>query len=146
MPLSAAWPISATGKTASEAGPNCTQLIVQMAMVHLPAISQHGQALSMEDVVIVPASSMRAAGAAPMAFAAATGESTSPMLTRVSENQSGDRHALHLFWHLMSAPSIVNAHPCVALHHLFPTKANTETLSKRQSQGISQGAAASLSR
>ena len=84
MPLSAAWPISATGKTPSEAGPNCTQLMVQMAMVHLAMLSQQGQALSMEDVVAGPPASKRAAGIAAMVFAAATGESTSPMLTRVA--------------------------------------------------------------
>lgn len=83
MPLNAAWPINATGKERSEAGPICKQLMVQVAAMHLPVISQHGQALSVEDVAR-PASSMRVAGAEVIAFAAATGASTSPMLTRVA--------------------------------------------------------------
>jgi hypothetical protein len=56
---------------------------VQMTAAHLPTISQQGQVFSVEDVdvaVRVPLSAI-AACIDPMAFATATGDSTSAMLT-----------------------------------------------------------------
>jgi hypothetical protein len=82
-PLNAAWPNNAAEEFSSEAGPSCRQLIVQMATAHLPTISQQGQVFSVEDVdvaVRVPLSAI-AACIDPMAFATATGDSTSAMLT-----------------------------------------------------------------
>jgi hypothetical protein len=55
-----------------------------MAATHVPAMSQQGQALSAEDVVARPASFMRGDEVAVIAFAAATGERTSPVLTRAA--------------------------------------------------------------
>jgi hypothetical protein len=53
-----------------------------VAATHLLAISQQGQGLSGEEVVVAgPAASNGAAGIAAMALAAATGDSTSAMLT-----------------------------------------------------------------
>ena len=86
MPLNAAWPSSTTGKETSEAKPISEQLMLHMAATHLPALSQQGQGLSVEGLVACPAPpmSMRLAGVEAIAFVAATGDSTSPMLTRVA--------------------------------------------------------------
>ncbi len=62
------------------------QLMLHMAATHLPALSQQGQGLSVEELVACPPASMRAARGEIMAFAAATGESTSPMLTSVARS------------------------------------------------------------
>ena len=85
MPLNAAWPTSAAVKLRSEAGASCTQLIVQMAATHLLVRSQQEQVLSDEEFVVASRPlSIGAAGIEVIALAAATGESTSPMLTRVA--------------------------------------------------------------
>jgi hypothetical protein len=83
MPLNAAWPTRAMGKKTSEAKPMSEQLMLHMAATHLPALSQQGQGLSVEELVACPPSSIRPAGADAIVFAAATGESTSPMLTSI---------------------------------------------------------------
>jgi hypothetical protein len=72
------------GKETSEAKPMSEQFMLHMAATHLPALSQHGQGLSVEELVACPPSSMRPAGAEAITFAGATGESASPMLTRVA--------------------------------------------------------------
>lgn len=84
MPLNAAWPTKATGKDRSEATPISEQPMLHTATMHLPVLSQQGQALSVEGLVACPPSSIIPAGAEAIAFAAATGESTSPMLTSVA--------------------------------------------------------------
>lgn len=84
MPLNAAWPTSAMGMETSEAKPMSEQLMLHMAATHLPALSQQAQGLSVEELVACPPSSIRPAGAEAIAFAAATGESTSPTLTSMA--------------------------------------------------------------
>jgi hypothetical protein len=71
------------GKETSEATPISEQPMLHTATTHLPVLSQQGQALSMEGLVACPPPSIIPAGAEAIAFAAATGDSTSPTLTSV---------------------------------------------------------------
>ena len=55
MPLNAAWPVNVIRPLTSEVGPNCTQLIVQLAATHLPTELQHGHPLSGDECMLAGA-------------------------------------------------------------------------------------------